>query len=832
MKLFLLDAYALIYRAYYAFISNPLTNSKGERTSTIWGFLTTLEDVLTREKPTHIGVAFDPKGGTFRHEAYGQYKAQRQATPEDIAWSVPVLKEILAAYRIPVLEVPGFEADDVIGTLATKAGERGIETYMMTPDKDYGQLVGGNVRIYRPRHSQGQYEVMGVEEVLRKYWLEKERVGITDTAQVVDVLGLMGDASDNIPGCPGVGEKTAVKLLAQFGTIDALLAGTEQLKGALRKKIEENAEQIRFSRFLATIRRDVPIELDLEALAVKEPDEERLRELLGGLEMRSLIKKKFGERVSSPKVSSQKVSPPKVDDSGMMDLFDMMEAAEASPCDEVSAPVAVPQDDADMLIGHDIKQMLNNGGEELKDVGERPMFDIMIAHYLLHPELKHDLPYMAETMLGRELTEENRAEVVRELYGLLEPQMRGNRLFHEVEMPLVPVLAQMERNGVRLNVTALRATSEDMRRRLAEIEAEAQRLAGVDFNLASPKQVGEVLFEHLQIDKKARKTPSGTYSTNEDTLRSYSAVCPVVPLILEHRGIKKLLSTYVDALPSLVNPVTGHIHSTFNQAVAVTGRLSNSNPNLQNIPIRDEEGRFIRAAFVPEEGERWFSADYSQIELRLMAHLSGDEALVADFLSGHDIHAATAAKIFHKPVEEVTRAERTRAKTANFGIIYGITTFGLAERLDMSRGEAKELIEGYFETYPGVKRYMDESIARARERGYAETLFGRRCYLPDINSRNATVRGFAERNAINAPIQGTAADIIKMAMVRVQRRMWREGLRSRLILQVHDELNFSVAAGEEERLQRLVMEEMQGVAQLRVPLVADGGWGANWLEAH
>ena len=861
MKLFLLDAYALIYRAYYAFIDRPLTNSKGQHTSTVWGFLNTLEDVLTRERPTHIGVAFDPKGGTFRHEAYEQYKAQREATPEDIAWSVPVIKQILEAYRIPILEVAGFEADDVIGTLATQAGERGIETYMMTPDKDYGQLVSEHVRIYRPRHNQGQYEVMGVDEVLKKYWLEKEQVGIASTEQVIDILGLMGDASDNIPGCPGVGEKTAVKLLAQFGSIENLLASTDQLKGALKQKIEDNREQIEFSRFLATIRRDVPIELDMDLLALKEPDEAALRQMFADLEMRSLMKKKFGD---STEVAKPKPAPKPVasrDDSGMRDLFDMFDEAETvetAKNTDFTASADLPED---VLVGHDLKQQLSRlaaegraGERSLFDINtedrslfdikneekpqfdiratDKPLFDIMIAHYLLHPELKHDLAYMAETMLGETVSEDNRGQVIAALYRQLEPQMRDNRLFRDIEMPLVPVLAQMERNGVRLDVPTLQASSADLRHRLGELEAEAYKQAGVEFNLGSPKQVGEVLFDRLRIDPKAKRSKGGNYATNEDTLRAYATVSPVVPLILEHRGIKKLLSTYVDALPALINPMTGHIHTTFNQAVTVTGRLSSSNPNLQNIPIRDEGGRFIRSAFIPEEGERWFSADYSQIELRLMAHLSGDETLVGDFLSGHDIHAATAAKIFHKPVEEVTRTERTRAKTANFGIIYGITTFGLAERLEMPRGEAKELIEGYFATYPGVRQYMDESIAKVRECGYAETLFGRRCYLPDINSRNATVRGFAERNAINAPIQGTAADIIKIAMVRVQQRLWREGMKSKLILQVHDELNFSVPKDEEERLQQLVMEEMQNVVSLRVPLIADGGWGANWLEAH
>ena len=828
MKLFLLDAYALIYRAYYAFIDRPLTNSKGQHTSTVWGFLNTLEDVLTREKPTHIGVAFDPKGGTFRHEAYEQYKAQREATPEDIAWSVPVIKQILEAYRIPILEVAGFEADDVIGTLAAQAEERGIETYMMTPDKDYGQLVSEHVRIYRPRHNQGQYEVMGVEEVLKKYWLEKEQVGIATTDQVIDILGLMGDASDNIPGCPGVGEKTAVKLLAQFGTIENLLASTDQLKGALKQKIEDNREQIEFSRFLATIRRDVPIELDMDLLAVKEPDEATLRQMFADLEMRSLMKKKFGDFTETAKPKPA----PKRDDSGMRDLFDMFdetaESTETAKNTDFTASADLPKD---ILVGHDLKQQLTHIAAEGKAT-DKPLFDIMIAHYLLHPELKHDLAYMAETMLGETVTDDNREQVVAALYRQLEPQMRDNRLFRDIEMPLVPVLAQMERNGVRLDVPTLQASSADLRHRLGELEAEAYKQAGVEFNLASPKQVGEVLFDRLRIDPKAKRSKGGNYATNEDTLRAYATTSPVVPLILEHRGIKKLLSTYVDALPALINPATGHIHTTFNQAVTVTGRLSSSNPNLQNIPIRDEGGRFIRSAFIPEEGERWYSADYSQIELRLMAHLSGDETLVGDFLSGHDIHAATAAKIFHKPVEEVTRMERTRAKTANFGIIYGITTFGLAERLEMPRGEAKELIEGYFATYPGVRQYMDESIAKVRECGYAETLFGRRCYLPDINSRNATVRGFAERNAINAPIQGTAADIIKIAMVRVQQRLWREGMKSKLILQVHDELNFSVPKDEEEHLEQIVMEEMQNVVSLRVPLIADGGWGTNWLEAH
>ena len=919
-KLFLLDAYALIYRAYYAFIKNPRINSKGMNTSAVLGFCNTLHEVLSKEKPTYLGVAFDPHGPTFRSEAYDQYKAQREETPEDIRASVPIIKEVLKAMRIPVLEAEGFEADDVIGTLATKAGAEGIKTYMLTPDKDYGQLVGGNVVMYRPRHG-GGYETLNADGVCQKY-------GIESTAQVIDLLGLMGDAADNIPGCPGVGEKTAVKLLQQFGSIDSLLERTSELKGALKKKVEENAEQIKFSKFLATIRTDVPVSLDLEALRVTDPDRDELRRIFTELEFKTLSDKflnnreniknnanqqldLFAENPTDGQVDAEKSNLRALTDTphtyklvdteeDMRRLCDFFMTksflsldTETTSTNTIDAElvglsfsveeneafyVPVPADRQQaqnivnifkpvyespsiLKIGQNIKydmEVLMNYGVTLG--GE--MFDTMIAHYLLQPELRHNMDYMAEVYLGyktihideligpkgkgqksmRDLDPKEvyeyaaeDADVTLKLKNILEPKLKEAgvwQLFTEVEMPLVQVLADMEVGGVRIDTGALKETSAMLTERMNAIEKEIYQLAGEEFNIASPKQVGEILFGKMKIVEKPKKTKTGQYVTSEEVLQQLKGKNEIVGKILEHRGLKKLLGTYVDALPKLINPRTGHIHTSFNQTVTATGRLSSSDPNLQNIPVRGEDGKEIRKAFVPEEGCLFFSADYSQIELRVMAHLSGDENMQEAFREGYDIHAATAAKIYHETMDSVTRDQRTKAKRANFGIIYGITVFGLAERLDISRTEATQLIDGYFATFPKVAEYMEQAKETARKLGYAETLLHRRRYLPDITSHNATVRGFAERNAINAPIQGTAADIIKIAMVRIHRRFRDERLRSKMILQVHDELNFSVYPDEKETVERIVLEEMQAAYPLSVPLVADCGWGQNWLEAH
>ena len=919
-KLFLLDAYALIYRAYYAFIKNPRINSKGFNTSAILGFVNTLEDVLKKENPSHIGVAFDPAGPTFRHVAFEQYKAQREETPEAIRLSVPIIKEIINAYRIPILEVPGYEADDVIGTLATEAGKRGIQTYMMTPDKD-GQLVSDNVFIYRPKYGDKEFEVMGVEQVKAKF-------DIQSPSQVIDMLGLMGDASDNIPGCPGVGEKTAQKLIAEYGSIENLLEHVEDLKGALRTKVENNKEMITFSKFLATIKIDVPIELKMEELVREQADEEALRKIFEEMEFRTLI-----ERV----LKTEKKQPVNAPTQGnLFDLFtdegtveekysnlarletlnydyqlidteekrsELLQKlltkeilsldTETTGTDPITAelvgmsfsyaenqayyvPVPANREEAikivnafrpvfenekSIKVGQNIKYdllMLQNYGVELKG----KLFDTMVAHYVLQPELRHGMDYLAEIYLKydtikieeligskgknqgnmRDLAPEQvykyaceDADVTLKLKNILEDELRKNGaedLFYNIEMPLVPVLAYMERNGVRLDTGALQQSSEHFTKKMNEIEQEIYALAGVEFNISSPKQVGEILFEKLKIIEKAKKTKSGQYSTSEEVLESLRGKHPVIEKILDYRGLKKLLSTYIDALPLLINPKTGKIHTSFNQTITATGRLSSSNPNLQNIPIRDENGKEIRKAFIPEDGCLFFSADYSQIELRIMAHLSEDKNMIDAFLSGYDIHAATAAKVYKIDINDVTREQRSKAKTANFGIIYGISVFGLAERMGVDRKEAKELIDGYFETYPDVKRYMDKSIEVARENGYVETIFHRKRFLPDINSRNAIVRGYAERNAINAPIQGSAADIIKVAMIRIYERFKRENIKSKMILQVHDELNFSVYPEEKEMVGRIVIEEMENAYKMHVPLKADCGWGTNWLEAH
>ena len=920
-KLFLLDAYALIYRAYYALIRNPRINSKGMNTSAIMGFVNTLNEVLTKENPTHIAVAFDPSGPTFRHEAYAEYKAQREECPEDIKNAVPIIKKILNAWNIKTLEVSGYEADDVIGTVALIAGKNGITTYMLTPDKDYGQLVRDNVYMYRPKFGNAGYDVMGVEEVKQKYEL-------STPLQVIDLLGLMGDASDNIPGCPGVGEKTAIKLIKEFGSIDNLIANTEQLKGAMKKKVEENKEKILFSKFLATIKTDVPMELNLDNLKIQEPNEEELRKIFEELEFKTLIdrvlkktqktQKKadsqldlFAEFATKDEESSENSSYTSLKDTPheyklidneneIRNLFDFLMTFEIVSLDTETTstnaieaelvgmsfsveenkafyvPVSANREEALRIVnifkplyenekilkvGQNIKydlEVLANYGVTLKG----KMFDTMIAHYVLQPELYHNMDYLAEIYLKyktihieeligpkgkgqknmRDLNPQDvyeyaaeDADITLKLKNILEKELEKagvEHLFYDIEMPLMPVLASMEMNGVCLDTVSLKETSEVLTNRLKIIENKIYELSGETVYIASPKQVGEILFDKLKIVEKAKKTKTGQYVTNEEVLQGLKHKHEIVGNILEHRGLKKLLGTYVDALPSLINKRTGRIHTSFNQTIASTGRLSSSDPNLQNIPVRGEEGKEIRKAFIPEPGCLFFSADYSQIELRVMAHLSNDENMIEAFREGYDIHAATAAKIYKEDMNEVSRDQRTKAKRANFGIIYGITIFGLAERLDISRDEAKQLIDGYFETYPKVKEYMETAKETARKNGYVETLFKRRRYLADINSRNATVRGFAERNAINAPIQGTAADIIKVAMINIYNRFNNEGIRSKMILQVHDELNFSVYPDEKEKVEKIVLEEMQGAFSMKVPLVADCGWGKNWLEAH
>ena len=859
MKLFLLDAYALIYRAYYAFIKNPRYNSKGENTSAILGFVNTLEDVLRNMQPTHLGVAFDPHGGTFRHEKYPDYKAQREETPEAIRFAVPKIKEILKAYHIPVLEVSGYEADDVIGTLAKQADQLGINTYMMTPDKDYGQLVTPNVSMYRPPVGKAEAQIMGPEEICEKW-------GIESPLQVIDILGLMGDASDNIPGCPGVGEKTACNLIQQWGSIENLLNNTDKLKGAIQKKISENTEQIKQSYWLATIVTDAPITLDLEALKITEPDNQALQEIYEQLEFRQLLKKKQANATSAEdKKATQKEKKNRhqekfSDGSIQGDLFanfDDFGKAEGGT-EKASTESEKPEYDlfnlppegefsivseppffleGNTIIGHDLKAHWKELTQQFPHLMECPqseeeakekplLFDTAIAHYLLHPEMRHGLDYLKDAY---------RCPTILSLKQLFETQLHERDLwsvFEDIEMPLMCVLARMESAGLRIDEKGLAETSQHYTQEMLRLEEEIYILAGQKFNIASPRQVGEILFDVLKLDSKAKKTKTGQYVTGEEVLEGLRNKHEIVGKILEHRGLKKLLGTYIDALPRLVNPDTGHIHTTFNQTVTTTGRLSSSNPNLQNIPVRDAMGKEVRKAFIPDEGHILLSADYSQIELRIMAHLSQDPNLVQAFLDGEDIHAATAAKIFHKEIGEVTSDERRAAKTANFGIIYGISAFGLAERLGCSRSEAKQLIDGYFESYPNVKQYMEQSIATARENGYTQTIFKRRCPLPDINSHNAVVRGYAERNAINSPIQGSAADIMKIAMIKVDNRMRHEGLKSRMILQVHDELIFTVLPEEKEALQALVLEEMQSAAQLAIPLIADVGWGKNWLEAH
>ena len=919
-KLFLFDAYALIYRAYYAFIRSPRFNSKGQNTSAVLGFCNTLQEILSKEKPKYLGVAFDPHGPTFRNEIFPDYKAQREKTPEDILFAVPIIKDILNAMHIPVLMVDGFEADDVIGTLAKVAANEGLDTFMLTSDKDYGQLITDNVRMYRPQHG-GGYEIIGPEQINAKY-------GISRPSQVIDLLALMGDAADNFPGCPGVGEKTAVKLINEFGSVDELISHTDQLKGALKKKVEEHVDDILLSKTLATIKTDVPVTLDLEKLEVTEPDESQLRKIFEELEFKTLADK----FLNKPKKIPQNVNlqldlfaefPTDSEETEKKSSFESLKTishdyqliekqedikklcdflltfdflsldTETTSTNPIEAElvglsfavrenqafyVPVPENHEEaqqvveifrplyenpsiLKIGQNIKydmQVLANYGITL----EGDLWDTMVAHYLIQPELRHNMDLLAEVYLNyktihideligpkgkkqrsmRELTPAEvyeyaaeDADVTLKLKRVLEPKLKevgADRLFHDIEMPLIPVLADMERNGVCIDTESLAETSKAFTQRMNDIEQQIYALAGEQFNISSPKQVGDILFSKLKIVEKPKKTKTGQFVTSEEVLQTLKGKHEIVEKILDYRGLRKLLSTYIDTLPQLINPKTQHIHTSFNQTVTATGRLSSSDPNLQNIPVRGEDGKEIRKAFIPEPGSLFFSADYSQIELRVMAHLSGDENMIDAFIQGHDIHAATAANIYKVGIDEVTSDQRRKAKRANFGIIYGITVFGLAERLEIDRAEARELINGYFETFPKVREYMEQAKEIARQKGYVETFFHRRRYLPDINSRNATVRGFAERNAINAPIQGSAADIIKVAMIRIYQRFKEEHLRSKMILQVHDELNFSVVPEEKGRVEAIVKEEMENAYHLRVPLVADAGWGANWLEAH
>lgn len=915
-KLFLLDAYALIFRAYHAMKYSPRFTSGGMNTSAIFGFVNTLEEVLRKENPTHIAVCFDPAGKTFRHEMFADYKAGREATPEDIKVAVPYIKDIIRAYGIPVVEKEGYEADDVIGTLATMSRSRGFSTFIMSPDKDLSQLVDPSVKIYRPGYKGQPAEVRGEKEVCDVF-------GINRPIQVIDILALMGDKVDNIVGCPGVGEKTASKLILEFDSVENLIANTDKLKGALKTKVESNVDNILFSKKLATICTEVPIEFDEEAYSRHPVDEAAIRDIFGKLKFRSLLSRVLGDKAET------KPAPKPKPAFGELSLFgdDMTDAAaaEAEPaptehtcktiiatdanidelidkalsqktigihmvCTAPNAMEAVPAgiavalspDEAFYLeateeSAFDILRILKSEtvekvGINLKfdmvvalNIAEKlaaPYYDVAIAHYLLQPEMSHSINRLAEIYLKKILPDYQlpatakankfnpalsleiediakvacaRAAACLELKPVFDKKLEEEKmahLLHDIELPLVEVLADMEHTGVRIDTDALAAYSKALTQRLADIERACIDLAGIQFNVGSPAQVGEVLFDKLKIDEKAKKTKTGQYSTTEEVLEKLSGKHPIVGKILEFRKIKKLLSTYVNALPELINPHTGKIHTTYNQTVTATGRLSSTNPNLQNIPIRNDDGREIRKAFIPDDGHSFFSADYSQIELRIVANISKDEALVEAFLAGEDIHRATAAKIFHEHTEDVTDDQRRKAKTANFGMIYGISAFGLSERLQIPRSEAKQLIEGYFKTFPGVRRFMDQSIEMAKEKGFVTTLFGRRRMLPDITSRNAVVRGYAERNAINAPIQGTAADIIKIAMNRIYRRFDREGIRSKLLLQVHDELNFDVVPGEEDSVSRIVKEEMEAAFSGTVPLVADCGSGANWLEAH
>ena len=919
-KLFLIDAYALIYRSYYAFIKNPRVNSKGVNTSAIMGFCNTLNEVLTKENPTHIGVAFDSHGPTFRHEAYAPYKAQRQETPEDIKISIPIIKKILQAYRIPVLEMQGFEADDIIGTIAKKAEKEGIATFMLTPDKDYAQLVSKNVFMYRPQHG-GGYEILGEKEVNEKY-------SVNGSSQIIELLALMGDSADNFPGCPGVGEKTAIKLIQEFGTVENIIANSDKLRGSLKLKVKNAVEDIKISKFLATINTNVPIGIGIEKLQVSEPNEKEVEEIFNELEFKSLLKRSinkikksknndnlelsiFDDFTTDGTVDEKKSSYKNIkstphdyqiidNQEGIIKILHLFsscnylcfdtETTSLNPIDAELVGISfsikegrafyIPissehsenegiinllkpifHDDKILKIGQNMKydiEVLSKYGIKIRG----KLFDTMIAHYLIQPELRHNMDYMAEIFLNYEtihieelIGEKGKnqlsmrslnpteiyeyacedADITLQLKNVLEPKLKENgvdELFWNIEMPLVPVLAEMEMNGVRLDTDALNEVSISFTNRLLELEHQIFELAGETFNIASPKQVGEILFGKMKIVDKAKKTKTGQFVTSEEVLQQLRNKHEIVDYILQHRGLKKLLGTYVEALPKLINQHTGHIHTSFNQTITSTGRLSSSDPNLQNIPVRGEDGKEIRKCFIPEEGQLFFSADYSQIELRVMAHLSQDKNMQEAFKSGHDIHTATAARIYHEDIDAVTRDQRNKAKRANFGIIYGITVFGLSERLEISRDEAKKLIEGYFATFPEVRQYMEKSKEEARKKGYAETLFRRRRYLADLYSHNVNVRNYAERNAINAPIQGSAADIIKVAMINIHKRFQQENIQSKMILQVHDELNFSVLPEEKEKVEHIVIEEMENAYPLSVPLTAEFGWGSNWLEAH
>lgn len=925
-KLFLLDAYALIYRAYYAFIRNPRINSKGQNTSAIFGFINTLEEILKKENPSHIAVAFDPPGLTFRHEEFEAYKAQREATPEDIKMSVPIIKEVIRAYNIPIIEVEGYEADDVIGTIAKMVDKNIYDVYMMTPDKDYGQLTEPNVYIYKPKFGSSGFETLNDKAIMEKY-------NLTSPEQMIDLLGLMGDSSDNIPGCPGVGEKTAEKLLLEFGSIENLLQNTDKLKGALKKRVEENKEQIILSKYLATIKTDVPVELDEKSLARKDKNAEAITQLFEELEFRALLKRVLNvEEVPTKKT-------PKSDPAqgSLFDMFDESDTSDddmpkeetdlskikhsyhfiesesemtdlcnklckekyvamdtettgvdaitaemvgmsfsfkeneayyvsvSSNKDEATKQVAIfkPffEDDNIEKIGQNIKYdilVLKNYDIEVKG----KLFDTMVAHYLINPELRHSMDYMAQNYLNyKTISIENLigpkgknqktmrdidpkivseyacedADITLKLRNILAKELKTNnleKLFNDIEAPLIYVLADMEWSGVRLDLDKLADLSKELNIELINIEKEIIDMAGIDFNVNSPKQIGEVLFDKLKISAKAKKTKTGQYSTNEEELQKLKDTHPIIDKILDQRGLKKLLSTYIDAFPQMVNNKTGKVHTSFNQTVAATGRLSSTNPNLQNIPIRDARGKAMRRVFIADEGSKFVSSDYSQIELRIMAHLSKDVNMIEAFNNNQDIHAATASKIFKVPIEEVTPEMRNKAKTANFGIIYGITAFGLSERLNIPRGEARDLIDEYFTMFPDVKKYMDDSINTAKENGYVETIYGRKRFLSDINSRNAIVRGYAERNAINAPIQGSAADIIKVAMIRIYNELKNRNLKTKMILQVHDELNFNVPTDELEEVKTLIVTEMENAFKLSIPLKTDIGVGDNWLIAH
>ncbi|HHJ10307.1 MAG TPA: DNA polymerase I [Bacteroidetes bacterium] len=921
-ELYLVDAYALIFRAYFAFIRNPRITSKGLNTSAIFGFVTTLEELLKTYHPSHLAIVFDPPRPTFRHKIYPEYKANRDATPEDIRIAVPYIKELAEAYRIPVLEQPGYEADDVIGTLSHQAEEQGYRTFMVTPDKDYLQLLSKRVFLLKPRTKKNEIEEIGINDLPEYFHVEHP-------SQVIDVLALWGDASDNIPGAPGIGEKTAKKLINQYGSLEKLYDHIDELSGKLKNTLMQYRDQIFLSRDLVTIRTDVPVSFDEKLFENSGLDEEKIRQLFKELEFKTLL-----QRVISPKEQEGAVTGTHIQGN----LFDQPASGNDGPSDGKETIDSVFHDyhlldtddkikelaetlsglkefcfdtettglnflDAE-IVGlsfsfkpHEgyyvplppehanatkrlmlLKTLFENTsirkiGQNMKfdmhmlenyDIHVRgTLFDTMLAHYLLFPEQRHNLNDMSENLLGYQPISIERligkkgknqismrkveAETIKEyavedadltwqLKEVLEPELKKNgqdKLAEEIEMPLVHVLLKMERAGIRLDPGVLKQYENILKEDLQKLEQEIHKLAGVEFNISSPKQLGEVLFEKMKIVDNAKKTKTKQYSTSEEVLTQLKGKHPIIEKVLEYRSVRKLLSSYVETLPGLVHPQTGRIHTEFNQAIAVTGRLSSANPNLQNIPVREERGREIRKAFV-SSGEEYLilSADYSQIELRLMAHLSEDESMIRAFLNNQDIHAATAAKIYNVPLEEVTREMRSHAKTANFGIIYGISSFGLAQRLDISRTKAKELIDGYFKSFPGVKRYMNVSIQKARERGYAETIMGRRRYLRDINSGNSFIRSMAERNAINTPIQGSAADIIKLAMIRVQKILEEKGLKTKMILQVHDELLFDMYLPEKEEVIDLVVYEMENVVKLKVPLTVDYGIGRNWLEAH